>query len=120
MKQTISLSDYNFDRNLEDSIYKTANLVRNEEYQNRQKCISKAIELRKIYGRYDDLEKLLIVGMGKETLRELRSWINQDLKLNFSNNDILNNLDQTDIPDEIQQILTKLRSKESRSVPANT
>lgn len=119
LKNTILLNKYSLDDNLEDSIYKTARLLGLEDYRNPTVCKSKAKELRQIYENYDELDELLKVGMGKEVLKELRSWINQELKLSFSNNDIFNSLESSDIPDEIRQILEQLKSKEAKSAPTD-
>ncbi|MEA5554797.1 AAA family ATPase, partial [Anabaena cylindrica UHCC 0172] len=118
LKDTISLNTYNFPYNLEDNIHKTASLLKLEDYRS-QGARSESNNLIKTYVNYDNMNNLLIVGMGKETLKNLRAWINNELKLNISQKDILDNLEPTDIPEEIKTILEQLKSKESKSAPSN-
>lgn len=119
LKQTISMSKYSYDDNLEDSIYKTALLLNLPEYRNPQVAKSESKEKRGNYETYQTFEQLLIVGMGKEALKCLMSWVNEDLKLNLSKNDILNCIEPSDIPEEIKNILEQLKSKESKPAPTN-
>ncbi|MEG4634361.1 ATP-binding protein [Microcoleus sp. AR_TQ3_B6] len=114
LKETIQLTRYNFNFNLEDSISKTAQLLNNSEYRG-QACKSEASKLLAIYDRYNDFDDLVTVGMGKETLKSLLNWINQDLKLNLSKKDIIgnDNIKSSDVPKEIRTILLQLRSKVS-------
>ncbi|MBD2597908.1 AAA family ATPase [Nostoc spongiaeforme FACHB-130] len=117
LQQTIGMSKYSFDDNLEDSIYKTALLLKIQEYRNPQACESESKKQRARYETYENIDELLTVGMGKETLRGIMAWLNDDLKLNLSKNDILKCLEPSDIPEEIKNILEQLRSKESKSSP---
>ncbi len=93
LKETIQLARHNFNYNIEDSISKTAQLLGKSEYRNQQTCKSEASKLLRSYDHYDELNDLITVGMGKEALRSLLNWLNQDLKLNLSQKDITAVLD---------------------------
>jgi hypothetical protein len=51
--------------------------------------------------------------MGKETLKETFSWLNE-LGCNLSRGDLMDNLILSDISEEIRLILEQLKSKESK------
>lgn len=113
LKETIQLAKYNFNYNLEDSINKTAQLLGKPEYRNPQTCKSEASRLQGSYDQYDDLNDLITVGMGKEALKSLLNWLNQDLKLNLSQKDVISNdnIKFSEVPDEIRIVLEQLKSK---------
>jgi hypothetical protein len=116
LKATICMSKYGFDTNLRDSIYKTALLLNIQEYRNLVNCESEAKQLREKYETCKELDILLDIGMGKEALKEIRKWINEELKFcNFSNEDILRCVELEDVPTEIGEILNELKSQASSS-----
>lgn len=51
--------------------------------------------------------------MGKEALKSLLNWLNQDLKLNLSQKDIISNdnIKSSEVADEIRIVLEHLKSK---------
>ncbi|BAZ67573.1 hypothetical protein NIES4106_23280 [Fischerella sp. NIES-4106] len=116
LRNTILYSRYSFEDVLEDNIYKTAQLLRLDEYRSFHKCKTNAKKIREEYEKYDDFESLVTVGMGKETLKALFSWLNEDLKRNISRNDILNCLEYKDTSTEIKVILEQLQSKDAKSI----
>jgi AAA15 family ATPase/GTPase len=116
-EETIKLAKFSYDDNLEDSIWKTAILVGDQEFRNPVACKSEAKKIRESYEAKTDFEDLVIVGMGKETLNGVLRWINEDLKLKLSRTDILDSLDAKHIPEEFLQILQNLRSKEAKPIP---
>lgn len=60
----------------------------------------------------------MTVGMGKEALKGLFNWLNNDIKMNLSRSDILNVIIKLDIPTEIEVILDQLKSREQRPFPS--
>ncbi|MBE9100360.1 AAA family ATPase [Vacuolonema iberomarrocanum] len=119
LKNTIQLNKYSFDDNLEDSIYKTAVLLGLSEYRNPQTVKSSAKRMREEYEAYTDLNELLRVGMGKETLREVFAWLN-GLGYNLSRKDLIDHLDKTDVNDEVRLILEQLKSRESKEMSVDS
>ena len=120
LKNTILMRKHNYDDNLEDSIRKTSILLKLEHYIRDFNAIKSASRrLLDEYEKYERLDELIIVGMGKEALKGILSWINAELKLKLSQKDILENLEPSDIPEEIKNILTQLTSKESKPTPTN-
>ncbi|QHG20797.1 AAA family ATPase [Nostoc sp. ATCC 53789] len=120
LKTTIILRTYNYDDTLEDSIYKTSTLLKLEPYNrsfNEVKSASR--KLLADYEKLNNINELLVVGMGKEALKGLLNWVNSELKLKLSRSDILECLKPHDIPKEIVNILEQLRSKESKPAPTD-
>jgi AAA15 family ATPase/GTPase len=111
LRETIEKSRYRMDSNLEDSIWKTAILVNDREYvRSKNEVASAAIKIRQEYEDLTKLEDLILVGMGKEARKQLFKWLGEEKKLNLSEKDIIDNLTETDIPQEIHEILQSLRS----------
>ena len=118
LKNTIQFSRYNFDDNLEDSIYKTGLLLNLSDYRNFQNVKTEAKKLRETYELYTDFDNLLRVGMGKETRSEILNWLN-GLGYNLSHRDLTDHLVSADIPNEIRLILEQLKSRESKLIPVD-
>ena len=112
LKSTISFSKFGFDRLIEESIHKTAQVVGLEEYRNYSKAQSEAIKIRSEYEKIDDLNDLLVYGLGKETLKLLLNYINSDLRIPLSKANILNEFKAEVAPKEIIDILKAIQSKE--------
>jgi|GEM_PF-1441997 len=83
LRDTIMLAKYNYIGQLEDLVYKTANLLGIAEYRNPVTCKGEAKRIFDEYDKYTTLPELLAVGMGKQALKDLMSWINGELKLDF-------------------------------------
>jgi AAA15 family ATPase/GTPase len=116
LRNTIILSTYRFDDNLEDSIYKTSLLLGKSEYRNPQLSKSDAIALREEYERILDFDILLKCGMGKEALKSVMNWLNEK-GIGISRKELLRSLELEDIQGEIKELLTSLRSKEVKPMP---
>lgn len=114
LTNTIRYNEYQFDDNLEDSIYKTALVIGLSEYRNPQVSKSEAIEIRKQYSQLNDYNDLIKYGMGKESLAQLLDYLNSE-KLGLSKRDIITAIDF--VPDEINKIFNKLVSKEEIKQP---
>lgn len=116
LKQTVSMNRYNYEDNLEDSIYKTGILLKEGKYRNPLEVKSESKRIRTQYEEYEDFESLLAAGMGKEALKMLLHWLNTT-GFNISNKEISNSLLKEDIPDEIESILSKMTSRELTPYP---
>jgi AAA15 family ATPase/GTPase len=111
---TITLNKYQFDVNLEDSVYKTANLIGNTEYRNFNLSKSEAVKIRSQYESIDDEQELKKYGMGKETLSQLLDYLSK-IGLNLSKKEIISSIDF--VPDEIKNFLNSFKSKEKIELP---
>jgi predicted ATPase len=109
LKNTINLNKFQFDDNLEDSIYKTANLVGKNEYRNPQLSKSDAKQIRENYESLKNFDDLVKYGMGKETLSQLFDFLTQG-GINISKKELIININF--VPKEIEEILLSLKSKE--------
>jgi predicted ATPase len=110
LKNTIALNKYNYDDNLEDSIYKTAMLLSMPEYRNPVNTKKEADSIRSAYEDFSENSAIKMVGMGKESLSEVLSWLNRDIKLNISRDDICAAIIAEDVPEEVKSLLQMLKS----------
>lgn len=109
LTNTIQLNKFQFDDNLEDSIYKTALVVGKSEYRNPQLSKSEAISIREKYSELKTFEDLIKFGMGKESLSQLLSFLSEK-GLNISKKEIISAINF--IPNEIEKIFMRLNSRE--------
>ena len=119
MIDTVTQNRYGFDDVLEDRIYKTATLLGLREYRELHKAKGEAKRIRENYENYTSFRELINVAMGKEALKGVLVWLNQEMKLNISTKDILEYLEASDIPQEILRILEQLRSNAAKPSPAS-
>lgn len=117
MINTVMYNKYSFEDLLEDGIYKTAMLLGLREYGDRNKVKSEAKRIRETYENYSRFDELIFVAMGKEALKALVAWLNDEKKLNLSVKEVLDYLEPTDIPEEVSQMLEALRSNAAKPSP---
>jgi hypothetical protein len=114
---TISLSKYHYDNDLEEELYQVAQLMNRTDCRNPQVLKSEVrqwhSELEKLMG----LEDLLKYGKGAEALSVVLNWLNSG-GLNLPKSALVAVLQPADIPEEIYNILSSLRSKEQREDPS--
>lgn len=110
LNATISMSKFKYDDNLEDSIFKTSLLLKLDQYRGQNNIRTEAERMRSSYETFDTIDNLITVGMGKETLKLLFKWLNEDRKLNLCKEDVLEAFTVEDIPDDIKKMLKLLRS----------
>ena len=101
---TIAYTKYKYDDTLEDNIYKTATLLKEQDYRNQDKVKHEAEHIRSSYEGLNDFASLQKYGMGKETLKQLFEWLNGE-GLNLNREDILNALNIEDIDEEVISVL---------------
>lgn len=111
LRNTVILSRYKYDDTLEDSIFKASLVLNLREYRDNNLVRHEAENIRMEYEGKEDRNYYKKIGMGKETLRQLFNWLNNDLKLNLNKDDILEVMGEKDIAIEIKDILKALQSK---------
>ncbi|MCX4304220.1 MAG: AAA family ATPase [Acetatifactor sp.] len=110
LKNTIVMSRYKYDDNLEDSIFKASLILNLQEYRNNNEVKREAEKIRMRYEEYDDKDTYKKIGMGKEALKQILNWLNSEMSLNLNKDDILEVMQESDIPIEIKNILESLQS----------
>ena len=110
LKNTIVMSRYKYDDNLEDSIFKASLILNLQEYRNNNEVKREAEKIRMRYEEYDDKETYKKIGMGKEALKQIFNWLNSEMRLNLNKDDILEVMQESDIPIEIKKNLKSLQS----------
>jgi energy-coupling factor transporter ATP-binding protein EcfA2 len=117
LKNTIELAKYDYTYCLEEEIRQNALLLNLGEYRNPQFVTSEVREWRNNLLGLIDLDELLKFGMGKESLKEIFSWLNTDWGINLSKRSLLEDITADSIPNEISEILESLQSNENRGNP---
>lgn len=110
LRNTIIMSRYKYDDNLEDSIFKAGLILNLQEYRNDNEVKREAEKIRMSYEENSDKEVYKEIGMGKEALKQIFCWLNNEIKLNLNKDDILDVMEEKDICLEIQNILKILQS----------
>ncbi|MEA4893581.1 MAG: AAA family ATPase [Peptococcaceae bacterium] len=114
---TIRLAKYKYNTVLEDNLSKLASFDGLELYRSSNEYRRKAEEIRAANELAADFNGLRKVGMGKETLKELMWWINNDKRLKISKKALIRQLDAEDIPDEIKLLFQEISHAMSRLAP---
>ena len=107
---TIRLSKYKYSTVLEDNLAKLAYFDGLELYRSSNEYRRKAEEIRSQYEQLTSIDDLCRVGMGKEALKEILSWINEDLHLKLSKKALIEALIESDIPIEIKNLFQSIQS----------
>ena len=107
---TIRLAKYKYSTTLEDCLYKLSSFDGLELYRSNNEYRRKAENIRATNELYTDLDSLRRVGMGKESLKEIMRWLNEDLHLKIARRELLNQLNEDDIPDEIKEFFESIKS----------
>lgn len=109
LKETILLASYNYTQNLEDNINKSSlTLTRDRMALNDLR--EQANKARTKYEAFTSKNDLLKYGMGKEALKKVLAWINNELKLKLSKRDIISSITLNDIPEELKELLYSFSS----------
>ena len=101
LSDTIRLAKYKYSTVLEDNLYKLSSFKGLEKYRSANDYRDEAELIRSNNEQMVSLDDLRRVGMGKETIKGLMRWINEDLHLKISKKKIIESLDIADIPEEI-------------------
>ena len=106
---TIQLARYSYTTVLEDCLSKMSCFSGLEQYRGSNEYRAKAVEIRTAHESltaFDDLRK---EGMGKETLKRLLAWLNEDKKLKISRKGLISDIRVEDIPDEIRTFFEEIK-----------
>jgi len=110
IKNTITFNRYGYDTTLEDCIFKTALLLKDDIYRNKNDMTAEVKRIRSAYEKYADYDSLIQVGMGKEARSQLLNWLNSEKKLKMEKQDLVDAIQSEDIPTELSELLNSLRS----------
>ena len=103
---TIRLAKYSYTTVLEDCLSKMSCFSGLEQYRGSNEYRRKASEIRTANEALTEFADLRKVGMGKESLKQLLSWLNDEKKLKIS---LISNVMADDIPDEIKQFFDSIK-----------
>lgn len=115
LRETIYHAKFRYQNNLEENILKTAYLINDEEFKKPDNYKREAIRIWDINDKKNTYEDLIIVGMGKEAMKGVFSWITTELKLRISRAKFIDSLTVEDVTEELILILKTLISKESKN-----
>ena len=107
---TIRLAKYKYSTVLEDCLCKLSSFDGLELYCSSNEYRKKAEQIRATNETCTDIDSLRRVGMGKECLKEIMRWLNEDLHLRISKKELLNQLNEDDIPNEIKEFFESIKS----------
>lgn len=116
LKNTIQFNKYRYPAVLEDNLTKLSCFNGLELYRATNEYRKKAEEILKVYEATSDQSELHRVGMGKETLKAIMRWINEDLKLKLSKKSLYDELTEDDIPNEIKTFFDNVRQAMHRTL----
>ena len=94
---------------LEDNLGKLSVYPGLENYRSGNEYRSKAQAIRNSYEAVDDLDSLITHGMGKEALKALIRWLNEECHLRISKKNLINALQATEISQEVVDLLQTIR-----------
>jgi hypothetical protein len=106
---TIRLAKYPYTTVLEDCLSKMSCFSGLEQYRGSNEYRGKASEIRTANEALTEFADLRKVGMGKESLKQLLSWLNDEKKLKISKRGLISNVIADDIPDEIKQFFDSIK-----------
>lgn len=109
LKDTIRLSKYKYSTVLEDCLSKLSSFDNLEIYRSANEYRRKAENIRSENESYEDVDNLRRVGMGKECLRELMSWLTSEKHLHIAKRAIIENLTPDNIPQEIIELFQSIK-----------
>ena len=109
LSDTINLARYNYATVLEDNLGKLSVYPGLENYRSSNEYRSKAQAIRNSYEAVDDLDSLITHGMGKEALKALIRWLNEECHLRISKKNLINALQATEISQEVVDLLQTIR-----------
>ena len=105
LKNTIQLAKYDYCAVIEDNLQKLSSFDGLELYRSSNEYRRKAKEIRTVNETLTDINELRRVGMGKEGLKQILCWLNEEKKLKISKKAIISELQIDDIADEIRAFL---------------
>lgn len=107
---TIRLAKYPYTTVLEDCLSKMSCFSGLEQYRGSNEYRGKASEIRTANEAFTEFDDLIKVGMGKESLKLLSTWLNDEKKLKIPKKGLIANVTADDIPDEIKQFFSSIKT----------
>ena len=95
---------------LEDNLAKLSSFEGLELYRSANEYRGKAETIRSSYEQMTSFDDLRRVGMGKEALKAIMRWANEELHLKLSKKALIDNLEESDIPNEIKTWFMDIKS----------
>ncbi len=106
---TIRLSKYKYNTVLEDNLCKLSCFNGLEQYRASNEYRIKADKIRDTNEKLNAFDDIRKVGMGKESLKCLMSWLNNEKKLKISKKALIANVSVDDIPTEIKVFFQNIK-----------
>ena len=109
LKNTIQLAKYRYTPVLEDNLSKLSYFEGLDLYRSTNEYRKKAKAIFDSYDTLSEQDDLCRVGMGKEALKIVMAWINEELKLKISKKALYDELEENDIPNEIKEFFDSIK-----------
>lgn len=109
LKDTIRLSKYKYCSVIEDCLAKLSSFDGLELYRSSNVYRRKADQIRETNESISDIDELRRVGMGKECLKEIMRWLNEEKHLKISKKALIHQLSEDDIPQEIKDFFQSVK-----------
>lgn len=109
LKDTIRLSKYKYSSVIEDCLAKLSSFDGLEIYRSSNEYRRKADNIREAHESMTEIDELRRVGMGKECLKEIMKWLNEEKHLKISKKALINQIGEDDIPDEIKDFFQSVK-----------
>lgn len=108
---TIRLAKYSYGTVVEDCLSKMSVFPGLEQYRSSNEYRGKAEQIRSANENEEShcFASLRKVGMGKESLKQLMAWLNEEKKLKISKKALLSDLEISDIPEEISEFFSSIK-----------
>ena len=107
---TIRLAKYKYTTVLEDSLCKMSCFSGLEQYRSSNEYRDKADKIREANEALTAFADLQKAGMGKESLKRLMAWLNEEKKLKISKQALMEEITEADIPEEIQLFFNEIKN----------
>lgn len=109
LKSTIQFAKYRYTPVLEDNLAKLSYFEGLDLYRSTNEYRKKAKAIFDSYDALSEQSDLRRVGMGKEALKIIMAWINEELKLKISKKALYDELEENDIPNEIKDLFDNIK-----------
>lgn len=106
---TIQLARYSYTTVLEDCLSKMSCFSGLEQYRGSNEYRAKAVEIRTAHESLTSFDDLRKEGMGKESLKRLLAWLNEEKKLKISKKGLISDICAEDIPNEIRVFFEEVK-----------
>lgn len=109
LMDTIRLAKYRYTTVIEDCLNKISSFDGLELYRSANEYRRKAEEIRSTNESLTNIEDLRRAGMGKESLKSIMKWLNDEKQLKISKKGLIGFLVEDDIPKEIKEFFQNIK-----------